>query len=357
MNRIRNIALLPIIVLNIFSCNQSEKKQSSEKPNSFENNTSLENLELDKLQNKMILIPSGEYKMGGNNDQADEDEYPKHLVKVNKFWMDEHEITNYEFEKFVNETKYVTVAERPINWEEIKTQLPPGTPKPPDNILLPGSLVFIPTQGPVPLDDVSQWWHWTIGADWRHPEGPNSNILARMSHPVVHVAWEDANAFAQWAGKRLPTEAEWEWAARGGQNDPIYPWGNDPAANASKKANFWQGFFPYQNSNLDGFLGTSPVKSFEKNGYGLYDMAGNVWEWCSDWYRHDAYNIIQETENPKGPKDSFDPQEPYTPKRVIRGGSFLCNESYCSGYRVARRMKSSEDSGISHTGFRCVKDF
>lgn len=352
----KKLIFLVQFIFLFFACQRSHNKLSKNEPIKSEIEETFSMSKREISDNEMVLIPKGEYLMGGNNEQADPDEFPKHTVKVDQFWMDKHEVTNSDFEKFVKSTNYITVAEKKINWEQIKKQLPPGTPKPAESLLLPGSLIFQPTAGPVPLDNVGQWWHWTLGADWRHPEGPNSNISTRMNHPVVHISWEDAKAYAQWAGKRLPTEAEWEWAARGGKNDPIYPWGNEPAEKSNKKANFWQGFFPYQNTSLDGFVGTAPVQSYEANGYGLFDMAGNVWEWCSDWYRFDAYEGKGQKINPKGPGTSFDPKEPYTPKRVIRGGSFLCNDSYCSGYRVSRRMKSSEDSGSSHTGFRCVRD-
>ncbi len=205
----------------------------------------------------------------------------------------------------------------------------------------------------------SQWWHWTVGANWRQPEGPGSSIAHRMDHPVVHISWEDAQAYASWAGKRLPTEAEWEWAAMGTVKNAKYPWGDESIEEAYDKANFWQGIFPFRNLEKDGYYGTAPVKSFQANGYGLYDMAGNVWEWCQDKYRYDAYKADRAkgtVENPEGPRKSFDPAEPMIEKYAMRGGSFLCNDSYCSGYRVARRMKSSKDSGFNHTGFRCVRD-
>ncbi|MEZ4987810.1 MAG: formylglycine-generating enzyme family protein [Saprospiraceae bacterium] len=307
----------------------------------------------------MVMIPAGTFLMGGKSSQADPDEYPRRQVQVDGFWMDVHEVTNAQFKIFVEATGYVTVAERDIDWEEMSKTLPAGTPRPPDSVLQAGSLVFTPTQGPVNLDDVSQWWTWTIGANWRHPEGPDSDIEDRMNFPVVHISWIDAQAYAQWAGKRLPTEAEWEWAAMGGLEDPKYPWGNEPAASAAEKANFWQGPFPYHNEMGDGFYAAAPVQSFPPNGYGLYDMAGNVWEWTQDKYHFQTYshsrtdNILQ---NPQGTDESFDPEEPNMPKRSMRGGSFLCSDSYCSGYRVARRMKSSEDSAFNHTGFRCVKD-
>jgi sulfatase modifying factor 1 len=305
----------------------------------------------------MVYIPAGDFLMGGKSEQADPDELPRREVHMDAFWMDATEVTNRDFQAFVEATGYRTVAERAIDWTEMAKNLPVGTPKPPDSLLGAGSLVFQPTAGPVPLQDVSQWWQWTIGANWRQPEGPGSGIAARMDHPVVHIAWEDAIAYAKWANKRLPTEAEWEWAAMGGQADVKYPWGNESIEQAYDKANFWQGPFPYQNTEQDGYFGTAPVKSFPPNGYGLYEMAGNVWEWTADLYHFQAYQLTEEgVANPAGPTQSFDPQEPQMPKRSMRGGSFLCNDSYCSGYRVARRMKSSEDSGFSHTGFRCVRD-
>ncbi len=307
----------------------------------------------------MAYIPAGTFLMGGKSQQADPDELPRRNIEVDAFFMDTHEVTNKEFMEFVKATDYVTVAERPIDWEEMAKTLPPGTPKPADSVLMPGSLVFQPTDGPVNLQNYSRWWSWTTAANWRQPEGPGSGIEDRMDHPVVHIAWEDAAAYAKWAGKRLPTEAEWEWAAMGGLEDPKYPWGNTPPTDATDQANFWQGPFPYLNEETDGFFSTAPVGSYPANGYGLHDMAGNVWEWTADKYHHEAYSMSRAGKvisNPDGPASSYDPMEPGIPKRSMRGGSFLCHESYCSGYRVARRMKSSEDSAFNHAGFRCVKE-
>ncbi|MES2731755.1 MAG: formylglycine-generating enzyme family protein [Bacteroidota bacterium] len=307
----------------------------------------------------MVWIKSGKFGMGSDNDQSRKDEYPKHTVAVDGFWMDTHEVTNAQFRAFVKATHYITTAEKKPDWEELKKQLPAGTPKPADDVLVASSLVFVAPSQPVELNDASQWWQWTAGANWKHPDGPSSNIEGKDNWPVVHVSWDDAVAYAKWAGKRLPTEAEWEWAARGGQEKAVYPWGNEHVEAGKPKANTWQGKFPSYNANRDGFLGTAPVKSFAANGYGLYDMAGNVWEWCADWYHNDYYQTINKPEgikNPTGPTKSFDPDEPLVAKRVQRGGSFLCHDSYCSSYRVSARMKSSPDTGLSHTGFRCVKE-
>jgi sulfatase modifying factor 1 len=303
----------------------------------------------------MALIPAGILRMGGDNSQAQADELPKHTVRIIHFWMDTVQVTNAQFQAFVAETNYVTTAEKKLNWDEIKKQLPPGTPKPDKKMLVPASLVFHPIDHPVPLDNPSLWWSWTPGANWKHPRGPNSQIEG-LNHPVVHVSWEDANAFCKWQGKRLPTEAEWEWAARGGLVNKIYPWGNESVDAGLVKANTWQGLFPYQNTLRDKYFYTSPVGTFAANGYGLYDMAGNVWEWVLDWYDYHYYSTVKNiVTHAQGPAASNDPDEPTIPKKVIRGGSFLCSESYCSGYRVSARMKVSPDTSMEHLGFRCAQ--
>jgi formylglycine-generating enzyme required for sulfatase activity len=307
----------------------------------------------------MAWIPGGEFTMGSDSDLAWADEKPAHRVRVAGFFMDQAEVTNAEFRRFVEATGYVTTAERPPDLNEIMKQLPPGTPPPPAEKLVPGSMVFRMTSGPVNTRDFSQWWHWTPGANWKHPEGPDSSIAGREQHPVVHVSWDDAVAYARWAGKRLPTEAEWEFAARGGLDNKPYVWGDArPGADGRWQCNIWQGEFPYRNTAEDGFERTAPVRSFPPNGYGLYDMAGNVWEWCADWYDRDLHKrragkplVI----NPTGPDKTYDPMHPFEPRRVQKGGSFLCNDSYCSRYRPSARHGCSPDTGMSHVGFRCVR--
>ncbi|HTI50780.1 MAG TPA: formylglycine-generating enzyme family protein, partial [Planctomycetaceae bacterium] len=283
----------------------------------------------------MAWVPPGEFLMGTDGDLGWEDERPAHPVRVGGFWIDTTEVTNAQFREFVDATGFVTTAEKPPDVAEILAQVPPGTPAPPKEALVPGSLVFSPPAHPVSLEDYSQWWRWTPGADWRHPDGPESNLDGRDAHPVVQVSWDDAMAYAKWAGKRLPTEAEWEFAARGGLPNKPYVWGDEPPSETAIFANLWQGEFPHRNTAADGFARTAPVKSFPSNGYGLYDMAGNVWEWCSDWYQRDLYRTRptdHPTVNPAGPDQSFDParSHPVAPQRSQRGGSFLCNDAYCS---------------------------
>jgi formylglycine-generating enzyme required for sulfatase activity len=306
----------------------------------------------------MVRIPGGTFLMGGDNDQARKDEFPKHKVTLKEFYMDETEVTNKQFQEFVKATGYLTTAEKDVDWNEMKKQLPANTPMPDSEMLKAASLVFIATPEAVNLSDYSQWWEWRQGANWKHPQGPQSNIEGKENYPVVHISWDDANAYCKWAGKRLPTEAEWEYAARGGMKNTIYSWGNSPIDSAGYQCNYWQGSFPNENEVKDGFYASAPVKTFAPNKYGLYDMSGNVWEWCSDLYNSNYYAQLQNKTslNPKGPVKSYDPDEPLVSKRVMRGGSFLCNESYCSGYRNSSRMKSSQDSGMEHLGFRCVSN-
>lgn len=309
----------------------------------------------------MSWIPAGEYVMGTNDANSFPNERPAHRVKLDGFWMDQHDVTNAEFRKFVQATGYVTTAETPINWDEIKKQLPPGTPKPPDENLKPGSLVFTPPDHPVDLTNMGNWWTWTPGTSWKHPQGPNSNIDGKDNYPVVQVSWFDATAYAKWAGKRLPTESEWEYAARGGEKtNTRYYWGNDFKVNGKFMCNTFTGDFPYRNTAEDGFAGVAPVKSFPPNGYGLYDMAGNVWQWTADLYRADIHIISAQSKLMccATPTNTFDPTRdiPTAEERVTKGGSYLCNPSYCESYRPTARRGMPPDTGTEHVGFRCVMD-
>lgn len=291
----------------------------------------------------MVWVPGGWFWMGDNEFP---DAGPEHLVNVDGFWMDAHEVTNAQYAEFAEATGYQTVAELPPDPAEF-----PGAP--PEN-LVPGSIVFSPPEGPVPLDNHLAWWSYVPGAEWRHPEGPQSTIEDRENHPVVHISWTDAKAYADWAGKRLPTEAEWEFAARGGLDRQPYCWGRELKPDDQWQSNIWQGDFPSENTSDDGFRATAPVESFRPNGYGLFDLSGNVWEWCSDWYRPDTY-LYSSDKNPQGPDSSYDPQEPGLPKRVQRGGSFMCADQYCKRYVPGARGKGEVSSAAGHIGFRCVK--
>jgi len=289
---------------------------------------------------------AGEAAMHGAADAR-----PIHRVYVDGFWMDRTDVTNEQFGKFVTATRYVTVAERKPRPEDY-----PGAP--PEN-LVAGSVIFSPPDHPVPLNNQLQWWSYVKGANWQHPEGPDTNLKGREKYPVVHIAYEDAVAYANWAGKRLPTEAEWEFAARGGLSGKSLPWGDSFRPKGKWMANTHQGHFPDHDSGEDGYAGISPVSKFPPNGYGLYDMAGDVWQWTSDWYRPDYYQQLASANavarNPQGPDSSYDPSEPRQKKRVQRGGSFLCTDQYCSRYVVGTRGKGEVTTGTNHVGFRCVK--
>jgi formylglycine-generating enzyme len=300
----------------------------------------------------MAWIPAATFRMGSDSHYAEE--APSHRVAVDGFWIDRHQVTNRRFAAFVDDTGYVTVAERPLD--------PADFPSAPAENLAPGSLVFTPTPGPVDLRHLNQWWTWTPSACWKHPEGRTSTITDRWDHPVVHVAHEDAHAYATWAGRTLPTEAQWELAARGGLHAAVYAWGNNPEPTDEKLANYWHGDFPWRAE--PGYGTTAPVGSYPPNGHGLFDMAGNVWEWTADWYtaRHpeDTDKPCCVPHNPRGGNQhqSMDPAQPQfpIPRKVIKGGSFLCADSYCLRYRPAARRPHMIDTGMSHIGFRCARD-
>lgn len=310
----------------------------------------------------MVWVPGGTFQMGASSARARPNERPAHPVRIDGFWMDRHHVTNAQFAEFVHATGYVTTAERKPSWESLQAQLPPGTARPPDSALVPGGVVFVGTERPVSLDDYTRWWRFVPGADWRHPGGPGTTIEGRADHPVVQVSYEDARAYARWVGKRLPTEAEWEFAARGGLDQATYAWGEVFRPGGRDMGRMWNAdasAFPKLEAKM--LPGTTPVGSFPPNGYGLFDMAGNAWQWVADRYRSDAFARQAESAsgpvaNPVGPADSYDPAglRADAPKRVIRGGSFLCNEAYCEGYRVSARQGQDPDSGSSNVGFRLV---
>jgi formylglycine-generating enzyme len=307
----------------------------------------------------MVWIRGGEFSMGAavngagsaEMPMASNDSEPVHRVRVDGFWMDSTPVTNEQFEKFVKATGYTTIAERTPTKEEFPTA--------PEENLVAGSVVFAPTDHEVELNNHYQWWSYVKGANWRHPLGPQSDLKGKEKYPVVHIAYPDAETYAKWTGKRLPTETEFEFAARGGLSGKVYVWGDELRPGGKWMANTWQGKFPVKDAGQDGYAGIAPVKSFPPNGYGLYDMAGNVWEWCSDWYRPDYYQTLVDkggvAENPQGPDSPFDPAEPDEKKRVHRGGSFLCNDQYCSRYIVGTRGKGEVNTGTNHLGFRCVR--
>ena len=326
-----------------FSCanNQKDKSISFETPDG------------------MVWVEGKSYTKGAkqNDDYAMMREKPSHEVYIDGFYIDVTEVTNNQFQKFVNETGYLTIAEREIDWGEMKKSLPAGTPKPHDSILQPGSLIFNDKLKKVDdMNNYFQWWRWQTGANWRSPKGPGSNIENKGNYPVVHIAYEDAKAYCEWANRRLPTEAEWESAAQGNYKNAVFPWGDDLKL-LNSNANTWQGKFPVKNESIDGYEMIAPVKSFPANSIGVFDMVGNVWEITDDLFNVNYYSEIStetELKNLKGASSCYNPSNPYEIQYVMKGGSFLCHDSYCASYRISARMGVSVGSGSDHTGFRTV---
>ncbi|APX99209.1 formylglycine-generating enzyme family protein [Lacinutrix venerupis] len=357
--------ILPTLIILVLTSCREEKKQDKILQSPFETAIKQKALIIDKPENintpkGMVWVKGKTFTQGAKAGDkfAMMREKPAHQVSVDGFFIDITEVTNKQFTAFVNATKYITVAERPIDWEVMKVELPEDTPKPHDSILKPGSLVFNKNVKTVAnMENYGQWWTWKIGANWKHPEGPNSSIEGKDDYPVVHIALEDAQAYCKWANKRLPTEAEWESAAQGNNKNAIYTWGNDSSI-VNKNANTWQGQFPIKNENKDGFKSIAPVKSYPANSIGIHDMLGNVWEWTNDLYNSNYYNKLKTLKsniNPQGADSYYNSQNPYQVEMIIKGGSYLCHESYCASFRISARMSTSKDSGSDHLGFRTVK--
>lgn len=323
----------------------------------------LSRLNIDANHAGMVWIPGGEFTMGSDGHLARHNEGPAHPVSVSGFWMDKTDVTNAQFARFVVATGYVTTAEKKPDWDVLKVQLPPGTPRPPEASLVPGAMVFVGTDKAVTRDDPAQWWRFVQGANWRHPNGPDSDIKGKEDYPVVQVSYVDALAYAKWVGKRLPTEAEWEFAARGGLKEADYVWGAEFKPQGKDMAKIYPGNFPVVDPAYKAMISPVKVATYPPNGYGLYDMAGNVWQWVADWYRADAF-VLQKKKgiaiNPQGPNESFDPAHPNepsnAPKRVIRGGSFLCDPNFCMSYRPSARRGDDPYNPMAHIGFRLVRN-
>lgn len=333
----------------IVSCKDSEKsnrEKTSSKPKT-------------ETPKGMVWVEGKTFMQGAkaNDSYAMPREKPVHLVTVDGFFIDITEVTNKQFKAFVDATGYITIAEKPIDWEVMKKDLPVGTPKPHDSIMQPGSLIFNKNVNTIAnMQNYGQWWIWKVGANWKQPQGPESSIEGQDNFPVVHIAYNDALAYCKWANRRLPTEAEWEAAAQGNNDNTIFTWGNNPEL-LNKKANTWQGEFPIINDPIDGFKHISPIKSYEPNSIGIYDMTGNVWELTSDLFNVNYYKSLDTSKtitNPKGADKAYNPDNPYIQERIIKGGSFLCNASYCASYRISAKMGLSPDSGSDHSGFRTV---